>query len=260
MPSPFPGMDPYIEAQEWGDFHTTFNTIVRELLTPALGERYFIRVERRLYVEHESDDSDDSNLRVSDVAVVADRLSEPGGRTLVDSHAAAEPHTCILAIPEERREAYLVIREREEHSVVTVIETLSPANKRRGGDGWRAYQEKREQVLRSQSHLVELDLLRRGARMPLDVRPSPPPFDYYALVSRAERRPKADVYCWSLLERMPVIPIPLLEDDPDLQLDLHEAVSVVYERAAYQRSLDYSAELTPPLPQEARAHLPSVQQ
>ena len=246
MSSPFPGMDPYIEAQEWGDFHTTFNTVVRELLTPVLGERYFIRVERRLYVERESDDSDESNLRVSDVAVVADRLSDPGVRAFAAPHATAEPH------------AYLVIREREEHSVVTVIKTLSPANKRRGSDGWRAYLEKREQVLRSQSHLVELDLLRRGARMSLEVRPSPPPFDYYALVSRAEKRPKADV--WSLLERLPDIPIPLLQEDPDLQLDLQQAVSVVYERAAYQRSIDYSAQLTPPLPEEARLHLPPIQQ
>lgn len=30
MSSPFPGMDPYIESQEWEDFHSTFNTVVRE--------------------------------------------------------------------------------------------------------------------------------------------------------------------------------------------------------------------------------------
>lgn len=261
MPSPFPGMDPFIEAQEWGDFHTTFNTVVREVLTPALGERYFIRVERRLYVERDSEGSDDSSLRVSDVAVVADRLSTPGRTQTLDSAlATAEPLTCILSIPVERREAFLVIREREEHSVVTVIETLSPANKRRGSDGWKAYLEKREQVLRSQSHLVELDLLRRGTRMPLEVRPSAPEFDYCALVSRAETRPKGSVYFWSLLEPMPVIPIPLLEEDPDLQLNLHEAFATVYERAAYHRSIDYSAELSPPLPPEALACLPATSQ
>jgi hypothetical protein len=94
--------------------------------------------------------------------------------------------------------------------------------------------------------------------MPLEVSPGPPPFDYYALVSKAERRPRGDVYYWALLEQMPVIPIPLLEEDPDLQLDLNEAVATVYQRAAYHRSIDYSAELTPPLPQEALACLPTT--
>ena len=148
-------------------------------------------------------------------------------------------------MPEQRRESYLVIRLQETMEVVTVLETLSPSNKRPGGDGRREYLQKRETLLQSQAHLIELDLLRGGQRLPTAT--PLPPGDYYALVSRRPRGPRAAVYAWTLRDRLPTIPVPLKEGDADVPLDLQAAFATVYDRARYDLSVRYAAELQPPL-------------
>jgi hypothetical protein len=137
--------------------------------------------------------------------------------------------------------------------VVTVLETLSPGNKRPGSDGRREYLKKREEILQSQTHLVELDLLRGGQRMPT-VRPLPSA-DYCAIVSRSQRRPRADAYVWTIRDPLPTIPIPLNKGDPDVALDLQAVCTTVYDRARYHLSLDYSASLAPPLSEAEREWL-----
>jgi hypothetical protein len=154
-------------------------------------------------------------------------------------------------MPEQRRETRVVLRDRETMDVVTVLETLSPANKRSGGDGRREYLRKREEILESRTHLVELDLLRGGERLPT-VGPLPPG-DYYAIVSRAERRPRAQLYGWTLRQQLPPIPVPLKQGDPDAILELQEVFTIVYDRARYDLSLDYTAGLAPPLDDAAAA-------
>lgn len=140
------------------------------------------------------------------------------------------------------------IHETDTREVVTVLELLSPSNKRRGGDGRREYLKKRDEVLGTVTHLVELDLLRGGERLP--IKPPVPAGDYYAVVSRYERRPRAQVYAWSLPDPLPVIPVPLMEGDGDVPLDLGAALTAVYDRARYQLSIDYAAALQTPLPPE----------
>ena len=230
-------MDPFLENQEWEDFHTRFNTVVGEYLAPSLEPNYVVRVERRVYVEHLGGQEPP---RRADVAVLwtGDRGRASAGRS--SAIAAVE---CLLPMPEERRETFLVVRDRETLEVVAVLETLSPANKRVGGDGRREYLSKRDAVLQSQAHLIELDLLRGGGRLPM-VDPLPTG-DYYAIVSRAYRRPRAEVYAWGVLDPLPVIPIPLRREDPDAALDLHGVFTTVYDRARYHLSLDYEAPLTP---------------
>jgi hypothetical protein len=88
-------------------------------------------------------------------------------------------------------------------------------------------------------------LLRGGERLPL--RGPVPPGDGYAIISRAGRRPNAEVYAWPLDHPLPTIPIPLKAADADVPLDLQAAFSTVYDRAAYDLSLDYRASLSPPL-------------
>lgn len=246
MPSPFPGMDPFLELHEWEDFHTTFNTVMRELLSPRLAPRYVVRAERRVYVE--SPGEADPSFRWPDVTIA--RRGDAAGATV----AAAEivetlnPFECEVPMPEERREVYLVVRVAETMEVVTVIETLSPANKRPGGDGRREYLEKRDELLQSESHLVELDLLRGGARLPMS---SPlRPADYYAIITRRYRRPRASVYAWTVRDRLPTILVPLKKGDPDVPLDLQAAFATVYVRARYDLSLNYAGELQPPLLRE----------
>jgi hypothetical protein len=137
-----------------------------------------------------------------------------------------------------------VVRLRETREVVTVLETLSPRNKRHGSDGRREYLEKRREVLQSQTHLVELDLLRGGKRLPMKTRL--PPATYYALVSR-RRQPRAELYAWTVRDPLPTIPIPLKTGDPDVLLDLQAAFGTVYDRARYHLSLDYTRSLHPRL-------------
>lgn len=250
MPSPFPGMAPFIEAQEWEDFHATFNTVVRELLTPALKPRYLVRVERRVYVEQIQDEFGSEEplpgeSRVGDVVIVASGRGRRGTRG-GSATALLTPVVCEAPVSLERRESYLVIRERRSLEIVTVIETLSPANERGGSDGRAEYLAKRDHVLRSPSNLVEFDLLRRGRRLPL--RGRVPAGDYFALLHRVSERPRVEVYAWPLEHVLPTIPIPLKTGDPDVPLDLQAAFNTVYDRAAYELSIDYRARLSPPLP------------
>lgn len=203
MPSPFPGMDPFIEGQVWEDFHHRFIDEIAVAITPSLRPRYVARV------------------------------------------------TLTLPIPVEMRRAFLTIRDRDNLQVVAEIELLSPWNKRPGSDGVREYARKRETVLRSSAHLVELDLLRGGQR--LETLEKLPAGDYYALVSRERRRPKVEVYAWSLRQPLPTVPIPLAGSDPDVPLDLQAVFTSVYDRAGYDYSLDYTRPVEPPLSEEDAA-------
>ena len=247
MPSAFPGMDPFIENQEWEDFHTTLNTVIAEFLVPLVEPLYVVRLKRRVYAEHAMAEMDQS--RRADVAILAG-TGETAGRIASGAAATIAPVDCVLPMPEERQETFLVIRERESMEVVTVLETLSPANKRPGSDGRREYLRKREAILESQAHLIEFDLLRGGGRLPT-LGPLPPA-DYYAIVSRERRRPRAEVYAWSIRQPLPSIPVPLKKDDPDVPLDLQAVFTTVYDRARYELSLNYRKELSPPL-EEAEA-------
>jgi hypothetical protein len=203
MPSPFPGMDPFIEDQRWPGFQHSLISQLCDMLVASLRPVYEIEPEKRIYLEH----SDDLIREV------------------------------------EEREAYLVIRKTGEREIVTVIEVLSPSNKRRGSDGRREYLKKRSEVLWSSAHLVEIDLLVGGERLPTD-RPLKPMTDYCAFVCRAGQRPQAEVFEWTIHDRLPRIPIPLLPGDADAILDLQAAFNSVYDRSGYDYALHYDTPLS----------------
>ena len=142
--------------------------------------------------------------------------------------------------------------------VVTVIEVLSPGNKRPGSDGRREYLNKRETVLRSPAHLLELDLLRGGERLPTIE--ALPRADYYAFVCRARRRPLAEVYPWTLYQPLPSIPVPLAQGDPEIALDLQAVFTTVYDRAGYDYALDYAQPVAPPLSEDEQAWCAAILQ
>jgi hypothetical protein len=245
MPSPFPGMDPFIEAQRWEDFHTRLIPALSDALVPAVRPHYVVQVEERVYVFHPP--GQPSRFIYPDVAVAdredGERLPAGTGGTAVVVAKAAEVLT--LPMPERRRELFLTLRDRENREVVTVIEVLSPTNKRSSSDGRREYLEKRDDILLSSAHLVELDLLRGGERLPTVERLTPA--DYYAFVSRHRRRPKVEVYRWTLRDRLREIPVPLAGEDTEVSLDLQAVFTTVYDRAGYDYSLDYRRPVEPPL-------------
>jgi hypothetical protein len=244
-------MDPFIESQEWEDFHTRAITVIADMLAPRLGGRYAARIERRIYVEHMDDPEPD--LVIADVAIVP--RSSDQAVTGTELISLATPVTCVVAVPEERRESYLVVKDLERDRVVAIIELLSPSNKRRGS-GRKEYVAKREEVLSSSTHLVELDLLRGGTRVPM--RSALPRGDYYAVVSSAWTRPRSDVYAWHLPDRMPGIRIPLAARDEIVPLDLQAVLDTVYDRAQYGGTLRYSAPLVPPADAETQKWIDRV--
>jgi hypothetical protein len=234
-------MDPYIEGQEWEDFHNRLQNALADILAPLLRPRYVARIEKRVYVERTPEDA--VSTAVPDLAIVRTPRGAPG--PLTEAAIPPAPFRIPLPMPEERREPYVEIRLRDGGQLVTVLEVLSPSNKRPGGEGWEEYQRKRTRLLGSAVHLVELDLLRGGQRMPTAA--PLPAGDYYVLVSREERRPMPDVWATTLRDALPAIAVPLAAPDPDLRLDLQAAVSSVYERAGYDYSLDYRHGTIPPL-------------
>lgn len=244
MPSPFPGMDPYIEGQLWPDFHHDFITELRRALLPALRPRYLVLIQEHVYVERGAEELRRRSIRL-DTAVAERASTDPvpsGGGAAIAVMPGPIKVTLPLAGPEEMRPAYLEVRRADTRELITVIEVLSPDNKRPRA-GLEEYLHKRSLVLRSPIHLVEIDLLRGGARLPMGEPRQPA--DYYVFVSRAPLRPDAEVWPFTLRHRLPAIQVPLAEGDPDVPLDLQAVFDAVYDQAGYDYSLDYSQ---PPLP------------
>ena len=257
MPSPFPGMDPFIESQKWEDFHTRFLTAISDAIVNVVRPKYVVEVERRIYLETH-DPTTPVQSFVADAALMKTgrepilQTKESEGGLAVLTETAVEVKTCTIPLIEEHRETFLTIRRGKPSEIVTVIELLSPTNKRKGTDGRQQYTEKSSALLKTKTHLVELDLLRNGERTLVS---EPPGGDYFAMISRAERRPLVEIYGWRLLNRLPVIPIPLAGSDPDVKLDLQQVFTLVYDRAGYDYGLDYQQPVTPPLTEPEAARL-----
>jgi hypothetical protein len=248
MPSPFPGMDPYLEDPAyWSDFHASFLLYLRDALLERLPENYEARLDEQVNLV---ETSPDRIRRIEpDMAVSQDRPSVRSEGTTAGV-ATLEPVTIPhLFIEEEQRERWVEILHRPERSLVAVLELLSPANKEE--PGLHRYRAKRFALLMQDVHLVELDLLLAGRRLTL--RDPLPAADYYALVSRGDRRPDCEVYRWTLRQPLPTIPIPLRAPDPDLLLDLGEVFTTTYDKGRYARSLRYGAAPAVHLSPESRA-------
>lgn len=242
MPSPFPGMDPFIESQRWRGFHSRIIGIIAEFLDPLVDPRYVVDIDDAIYV------ANDSGERVSkyygpDLSI----LQQDGWMENADGNVAVLSEPLLMTLPESEpiEEHFVVLRKGDDDDAVTVIELLSPTNK--DGRGREQYLAKREEFIRSDVNIVEIDLLRGGKRLPTVEQL--PPDDYFAFVSRADRRPNVEVYHWRLADVLPSIRIPLAEGDPDVVLDLQAVFNVTYERG-YTRSLRYDRPILPKLTDE----------
>jgi hypothetical protein len=235
-------MDPYLEMPPyWADFSPGFLAEMRNALLVQLLPRYEVRIDEYLFVSHE----EIRRHRVKpDLTVSATPAWQPGTE---QATALAEPISVELDYPdiEPRTQRHLELVHRATGQVVTVVELLSPTNKAPGADGLDAYLEKRAEFLASRCHLIELDLLRGGRRLPMagDL----PPGDYYAFVGRVGRRPRCQIIGWPLRAALPTIPIPLLPGDPEATLNLQAAFRAAYDPSLYDRRLPYNRPLQPPL-------------
>jgi hypothetical protein len=241
-------MDPYLEDPvAWRDVHHALTTRIRDQLTPQLRPRYSARLE----VRYVTDYADGSEIRVMypDVDVV-ERVRAPQ-REAHDAPAPSSvatltpPLTLTTFIPAQEKLVTIQIRDIRTKSLVTVIELLSPVNKRPASAGREEYLEKRGKILQTDVHLLEIDLLRAGERVPMiDPLPNGP---YFVFLSRGHRRPQCEVWPIALRDPLPVLPVPLLAPDADVQLDLEEALQIVYDNAGYEDWIDYTQPPPDPL-------------
>jgi hypothetical protein len=255
MKSPFPGMDPYIEASGlWEDFHHALIEEIKNALALAVPERYLVRTAERAYVVLADAEGKESYSFLPDVGVTSSSLPETSaaaesGTALAETTTEAGPVPMRAFIEEDFRETFVEIYEAdEERRLVTSIEVLLPSNKRKGSPGWDLYLRKRQGLLLGAASLVEIDLLRGGQRMPmLDPWPGSP---YLLLVSRKQKAPHCLVWPGHFQRPLPPIPVPLANPDPDILLHLQPLVETIYGRSRYHRSIDYARPLTPPLAPE----------
>jgi Protein of unknown function (DUF4058) len=118
--------------------------------------------------------------------------------------------------------------------LVTAIEFMSPTNKR--GQGHRRYLKKRRRLPLSRAHLLEIDLLRTGDRVPM-VDPLPDA-SYFVFLSRAGRRPATEVWPIALDETLPTVKVPLLASDADVSLNLQHVFEQVYKLGGMEYLVD----------------------
>jgi hypothetical protein len=245
-------MDLYLENPElWPDVHHTLISEIRNALNPALRPRYVARVELRVYVSNEDDPARDA-WRVPDVRVER-TAKRKGTKTAKRAEGLAidEPLNIPFLVEDEIEEAFLEIRHVELKTTVTVIEVLSPSNKIRGSAGRESFLAKRRQILASQVHWVEIDLLRAG--MPSLDRLAVAASDYRIVVSRGEDWRRARFWPVSVRQALPVIGVPLRGKDPDVLLDLNAVLRTAYEKAEYDATIDYRRDPVPPLSREDAA-------
>ena len=245
MPSPFPGMDPYLEGSEWMSVHADLCSAIVRQLAPKVRPKYMVRTIRRFVTEMEDAVSVTRKDIYPDVTVA--ETKEPyrtAGKPLTITPA---PLKLVTVMPERVPVISLEIRDVEGRELVTAIEVLSPVNKR--GEGYKEYLSKRQRILYSMVHLLEIDLLRAGRRVPM-LQPLPDA-PYFIFLSRAEKRPLTEVWPIQLPDRLPVVPVPLLDGDPDIALDLQQALDTIYDETGYDLAVDYSKPLEAPLEGEA---------
>ncbi len=245
MPSPFPGMDPYLEAPHiWEDFHMNLAGGIQAELIPLIRPRYFAALVPR--VTYDEVILEEHHVAKPDVSIlkVSDRPATGGAVAILPA-----PVTGLVALEVPVKEQSIEIHETETGKLVTAIEILSPVNKRRGHEAYETYRRKRRDLLRTDVHLMEIDLLRKGVRPPL-VTPIPKA-PYFIVLSRSEKRPKVEIWPLGFQQPIPIVPVPLLSPDKDVPLDLGRVIHVTYDRAGYDMRIDYTKPPPPPeLPPE----------
>jgi hypothetical protein len=246
MPTPFPGMDPYLEQVAlWPNVHSSLIIAIRDELAPRLRPLYYVSVEERTIRPGPDELMFANRPDVALMGPLAPVAGEQTPRMTTGGSVIVE-----LPLPEEIRETYLEIRMVNTGQIVTVLEILSPTNKRTG-EGRREYEQKRLKLPGTLTHLVEIDLLRTG--QPMTMWGYPEDADYRILISRAWQRPRAELLPFSVREPIPSFLLPLLPNDEEPVIELNLILHNLYDRAGYDLRIDYRVMPVPPLEEEDNA-------
>lgn len=254
MPSPFPGMDPYLEDKAfWRDVHHSFIAYAREALQTQVRPRYHVRIEERMYVTASAREIF-PDITLIERPKPPREVSVTEGRTATIAVEVECDTPITFIVPSEPiTEGYLeIIDLAHGGKVVTVIELLSHTNKTKGIEGYQLYRQKQKEVLKSSTSLVEIDLLRDGDYVlapALDwvVQKIGQSWQYIVSIHRASEPIKFYLYAVTIRQRLPRIFIPLAEDDEKVAvLDIQAVIDRCYDAGAYSDILDYRRD--PPLP------------
>ena len=247
MPSPFPGMDPFLESQDYfPSLHSSMIIYLQEILQGRLPEGYYATSRERVWI--------DTSRRWIEPDVQVGRTSKKPKKTPVAAAAVASlVKPVIVTIPhDEHVEPFLEILKKrgDKKRLVCTIEVLSLTNKMLGGKGQRLYRRKQREVLERKIHLVEIDLLRTGnhsTAVALDwAQEQTGEFDYHVCVRRFNRFEEFEVYPILVQQSLPTIAVPLLPADGDISVDLQAIFRRAYEAGPYQRAIDYRTEPVEP--------------
>jgi hypothetical protein len=245
MSSPFPGMDPYLEGSLWMSVHSQLTAEIARQLAPKLRPKYLALTTERFVLDEAGGVYVATTSIYPDVSVI-----ETGANSRVEGGVAtAPPIRLATVVPVRVPHVIVEIRETATRRLVAAIEVLSPTNKR--GEGRDEYLTKRRRILVSTAHLLEVDLLRQGQRVPMQ-QPLPEA-PYFVLLSRAEERPITEVWPIQLRDPLPLVPVPLLQGDADVALDLQQALTNVYDFLCYDLAVDDSGPPELPLPRDEAA-------
>ena len=242
MPSPFPGMDPYLEGYLWPDVHSALAHTIRQQLAPQIQPKYVARIEISVIEDYSPEV--EVGIMYPDIDVLKVRARSPASEVpgaMVGAGAVASI-TAPLTIPlPQVRLATVAIRDVAQNILVTSIEILSPVNKRE--PNLSHYRQKRERLREANVHLLEIDLLRHGTRAWMH--PRLPDVPYLVLLTRAQAS-TVEVWPIKLSETLPTLPVPLRAPDPEAILDLSAALRTIYDTALYHLSIDYTQDPPPP--------------
>lgn len=244
MPSPFPGMDPYLEdAALWRGVHHRLITYIADTLNASLPRRYAANIDERLYVvESDRDIYPDTLVKQSPETRPTVGGSNGGGKALDPVAEGTDPALVVELEAEEAREAFIeIVLTGGIGRVVAVIEVPSPSNKTTGSEGRQQYRAKQREILGSPVHLLEIDLLRDGAYIvaaPEEKLRRRAAWDYVVCL-HIGGCPAFEAWPIRLQQRLPRVRVPLVEPDIDLTLDVQAMIDRCYDAGNYARQIDY---------------------
>lgn len=252
MAGPFPGMDPYLEDPGfWSGLHGALIFSTMEDLNAQMPDEFTAWIDEQCYVVPST------RRIVPDVALTESAPVEAirgraAAATSIKTVESADPSITVLAESFEMRRKRIEIRKSKgSREVITVIEILSPINKNAQSVHRENYLKKQREVLESDTHLLEIDLLRPGVHT---LAPSYDhlletcgEWDYMISLSRHPQRDRFEVWPCYLRSRLPRVAVPLTPDRPDLTLDIQKILNRCYDAGHYAWNIDYSAASAIPL-------------
>jgi hypothetical protein len=246
----FPGMNPYLEQPAlWPEVHKRLIVALADELNPLLNPTYRVAIEERVY----EGDEDALFVGIPDNLVVRSEFKRETQPTTLDPFTTATltvPKVVQLPQIVPVKQWYLEVRRVTTREVVTIVEILSPKNKR-AGEGRQDYLQKRQRILNSKTHLIEIDLLRRNQPMPLAESTPQTPGTYHILISRSDDRPQALLYEFGIRQPIPTFVMPLADTNtPEPLVAIQQLIEGLYDRAGFDMDIDYSQQPTPSLGDE----------